>query len=73
MRQDIQYLFINGEYLVKADENYEGKIFGANMYNDVPNYFKMGLYGNYKSNDTVSVNIDDFNYELYLPSEEGFE
>src|SRR5690606_19962304 len=43
---------INGVYLVKAEDNQEGKIFGANMYNDVPNYFKMGLYGNYKSNDT---------------------
>lgn len=58
---------INGEYLVKAEDNAQGKIFGANMYNDVPNYFKMGLYGNYKSKDTVSVYIDDFNYELFLP------
>ncbi len=60
---------INGENLVKAEDNDQGKIFGANMYNDVPNYYKMGLYGNNKSNDTVSVYIDDFDYELYLPAE----
>ncbi len=56
---------INGEYLIKPDENENGKILGANMYNDVPNYYKMGLYGNYKSSDTVSVYIDDFKYVLY--------
>ena len=58
---------INGDYLIKRDENDKGKIFGANMYNEVPNYFKMGLYGNYIENDSISVYIDDFNYVLYLP------
>lgn len=58
---------INGEYLINSEENPKGKIIGPNMFNDVPNYFKMGLYGNYKRNDTISVYLDDFNYELYLP------
>ncbi|MAB56801.1 MAG: hypothetical protein CL524_04540 [Aequorivita sp.] len=64
---------INGEYLVKSDENPTGKLIGANMFNDVPNYFKMGLYGNYLSNDTISVYIDNFNYLLYLPEKTGSE
>ena len=58
---------INGEVLIKQDENDNGKIFGANMFNDVPNYFKMGLYGNYVANDSISVYLDDFKYWLYLP------
>lgn len=56
---------INGEYLIKPDENEAGKIYGPNMFNDVPNYFKMGLYGNYKRNDTISVFIDEFRHSLY--------
>lgn len=58
---------INGEFLVEKDDNDEGKLFGANMFNDVPNYYKMGLYGNYKRNDSISIYIDDFNYLLTLP------
>ncbi|NCT16763.1 MAG: hypothetical protein COZ75_13615 [Flavobacteriaceae bacterium CG_4_8_14_3_um_filter_34_10] len=53
---------INSENLV--DENIQGKIYGRNMYNFMPNYFKMGLYANNKFNDTISVLIDDFSYIL---------
>lgn len=55
---------VNNSYLIESDEDKEHKIYGANMYNDVPNYYKMGLYGNNKCNDTISVLIDDFSYEL---------
>lgn len=55
---------INDEFLVNKDEDKEHKIWGANMFNNVPNYFKMGLYGNYKSNDTISVLMDEFSYKL---------
>ena len=55
---------INDSFLIKNKENKEHKIFGPNMYNSVPNYFKLGLYGNNKSNDTISVLIDNFEYIL---------
>ena len=58
---------INGENLIKKEENEEGKIIGSNMYNDVPNYYKMGLYGNYKRDDSISIYFDDFEYVLYSP------
>lgn len=55
---------INDEYFINAEVDVEHKIYGANMFNNVPNYFKMGLYGNNKSQDTVSVLIDNFKYKL---------
>lgn len=58
---------INGEFL--SDISSEGKVFGANAYNDQGNYYKMGLYGNYAAQDTISVNFDDFNSNLYMKQE----
>lgn len=56
---------INGEKLIPQIEDYKGKIFGPNMYNDVPNYYKMGLYGNYLDKDSISIYFDDFKYKGY--------
>lgn len=55
---------INDEFLVETSENNEHKVFGANMYNVVPNYYKMGLYGNNLSKDTLSIYFDNFTYSL---------
>lgn len=55
---------INDEYLIDKKEDTDHKIWGANMFNNVPNYFKMGLYGNNKSTDSISVLIDEFSYKL---------
>ncbi len=56
---------LNDKYLAhynnaKADP----KLKGRNMYNDVPNYYKMGLYGNQLTNDTIHVYYDEFNYVI---------
>lgn len=48
---------INDTYLVK-EEN--GKLYGANIVNEAGNYYKMGLYGNLKGNDTISIEFDNF-------------
>lgn len=58
---------INGEFLSNISS--DGKIFGANIYNEQGNYFKMGLYGNYTSQDTISMYFDDFHYNLYIKDE----
>ena len=55
---------INNEFLVPNDIHPEHKLLGNNMYNEMPNYYKMGLYGNFNCNDTISVYIDDFKYTL---------
>ncbi len=55
---------INGRYLVAESEDKAHKVHGANQFNPVPNYYKMGLYGNYKRADTIAVYFDDFNYTL---------
>lgn len=50
---------INDKYLVKKQ-----KVMGANMYNEMPNYYKMGLYGNGQNTDTIFAYFDDFRYHL---------
>lgn len=59
---------INGNYLINEFE--DGKLFGANTYNNQGNYFKFGLYGNYESEESISVYFDDFEYILYERKEE---
>ena len=56
---------IDGTYLFNDEE--DGKVYGANVYNEVGNYFKMGLYGNKKQRDTISIYFDDFGYQLSSP------
>ncbi len=59
---------INGEYLVPKSKQEEHKVLGRNMYNNVPNYYKTGLYGNKKSNDTIFFYLDEFSYKTFPDS-----
>ena len=54
---------LNDVYFVQNDVNSENKVTGQNMYNSVANYYKMGLYGNKKSQDTIYFFLDEFKYE----------
>ena len=56
---------LNNKYLVDNKQNKEHKLTGSNMFNEIPNYYKMGVYGNYKNNDTISILFDDFQYKLF--------
>ncbi len=55
---------INGHNLVKTNKS--GKVFGANMFNRSPNYFKIGFYGGKKKDihKPITLYIDNFTYEL---------
>jgi len=55
---------VNGTFLVPEEEHPEGKIYGANMYNNRPNYLKIGFYGNNANKDSISIFFRDFNYKL---------
>ncbi|MEZ4859409.1 MAG: heparin lyase I family protein [Flavobacteriaceae bacterium] len=55
---------INEEYLTSKGPYKASLIEGNNMYNEVSNYFKIGLYGYKKHQDTLFIYIDDFKYTL---------
>ena len=55
---------LNGIPFVPESVDSENKVYGANMYNSVPNFYKFGLYGNKKSQDTIAVFLDDFRFEV---------
>lgn len=55
---------VNDEYLASINGKLSKEIRGRNMFNTMPNYYKMGIYGNKEMNDSIYILFDDFEYEL---------